>query len=38
MAVISALRKVLPGKRELTDLRQLINRQRGKTAAEDEQE
>jgi hypothetical protein len=28
LAVITALRKVLPGQKELTDLRQLINQQR----------
>ena len=36
LAVITALRKVLPGQKELTDLRELINRQRGKAGEEHE--
>ena len=36
LAVITALRKVLPGPKELTDLRELINRQRGKPGEEHE--
>ena len=36
LAVITALRKVLPGKKELTDLRQLLDRHKESSVQESE--